>query len=440
MIPPPEKIAALRVERRALADGKPHPRNPRIHPPEGSPKWESMKASLAFDYFEPLILNELTGMWVSGHFRQRVMIADGFTHADMVIVSYDEETHLARMLAANTHAGDWEEEMRAILAGELSLSGLHAGLAGLTEKEMASLVEGPKIADDTALAEQLISEADEIARKWVVNPGDLFAIGAHRLLCGDGGSAVNWNRLLGERSLADMVWTDPPYNVAYEGAAGSMQNDDMDAAAYDAFLRYTLGMAFAVTKPGGAIYVAYADSEGRTVRNAFAAAGWLEKQCLVWVKNHFTLGRQDHQWQHEPILYGWKPGAAHYWQGGFCQGTVIDDEPALAKLDKPALIAVIQALRNARDTTIIREPKPTANELHPTVKPLALVARQIWNSSRRGETVAELFGGSGTTLIAAEQTQRRCVATELDPKFCAVILERATRAGLSVEKIDGRAT
>lgn len=439
MIPQPEKIAALRVERRALDSGIAHPRNPRIHPPKGSPKWESMSASLAYDYFDPLILNERNGMWVAGHFRQCVMLDDGFTHADMVIVSYDEQTHLARMMAANTHAGDWEEEMRAILAGELSLSDLHAGLAGLTEKEMASLVEGPKINDDTATAEQLVSEADEVAKRWAVNPGDLFAVGAHRVLCGDCTSPENWHRLLGNQP-ADMLWLDPPYNVNYHAAAGAMLNDHMTPGAYQAFLEAAFSQAFRITKPGGSIYVAHADSGGRFVRNAFAAAGWYEAQCLIWVKNHFTLGRQDHQWQHEPVLYGWKPGAAHYWQGGFAQGTVIDDEPKLTGLDKSELIAVIQSLRNARDTTVIREPKPTANELHPTVKPLPLVARQIWNSSRRGETVAELFCGSGTTLIAAEQTERRCVATELDPKVCAVTLERATRAGLSVEKIDALAT
>ena len=139
--------------------------------------------------------------------------------------------------------------------------------------------------------------------------------------------------------------------------------------------------------------------------------------------------------QHEPILYGWKPGAAHYWQGGFCQSSVLDDEPTLGKLSKEELVAIIGQLRTARDTSVIREARNTGNTLHPTVKPLPLVARQIWNSSKRGDTVLELFGGSGTTLLAAEQTGRLGVATELDPKFCAVILERLTRSGLKVEKL-----
>ncbi len=144
----------------------------------------------------------------------------------------------------------------------------------------------------------------------------------------------------------------------------------------------------------------------------------------------------EYQWQHEPILYGWKPGAGHYWQGGYAQSTVIDDEEKnLSQLAKPELVEIIQRLRNERNTTIVREPRNQSNKLHPTVKPLGLVARQVWNSSKQGDTVLELFGGSGTTLLAAHQTGRKCVATELEPKFCAVILQRAKEHGLAIEKI-----
>jgi DNA modification methylase len=459
MLNAPEKIAALRIDRMELAALKPHPRNPRKHPKPESPAWDALKKSLAHDYFDPLVVNERNGMLVSGHLRHKVLLASGFTHADVSVVSYDEPTHVARLIAANSLLGDWEDELLTSLAGELTRGGIDAGLANLTEKDLASYLDGPSVTDDTGDATVLVSQAEEVARKWQVAPGDLYAIGEHRVFCGDCTREESWQLLLGDR-LADMVWTDPPYNVDYDSiqqrrvdlkrAEGknphakpeAIINDDLTEAEYEKFLRTCFAVAHSRLKPGGAIYVAHADSYGRLTRQLFTEAGFYEAQCLIWVKNAFTLGRQDYQWQHEPILYGWKSGAGHYWQGGFSQASVIDDEQKqLDKLTKGELVAIIQTLRNARDTSVIREPRGTGNALHPTVKPLPLVARQIWNSSHRGDTVLELFGGSGTTILAAEQTNRRAVATELDPKFCAVILERCARAGLTVEKIrDGSAS
>jgi len=449
----PEKTATLRVERLALADLKPHPRNPRTHPEPGSPQWEALKVSLGHDYFDPIVVNERNRTLVSGHLRHKVLMNSGFTHADVSVVDYDEPTHYARLIAANNLLGEWEDAILSALARDLEAAGLDASLAGWSEKQLAAQLDGPAVTDDTETADALVSQAEEIQTQWQVKLGDLYAIGEHRVLCGDCTLAANWQLLLGDRR-ADIVWTDPPYNVDYDsiqrrrielkaeqGKAShtkpeAILNDHMSDEAYLAFLTAALRSAFEFTKEGGAIYVAHADSHGLTNRLACVTAGWKIAQNLIWVKNAFTLGRQDYQWQHEPILYGWKPGAAHYWQGGFSQASVIDDEEAhLDKLAKPELIAIIQRLRNARDTTVIREPRGTGNALHPTVKPLGLVARQIWNSSQRGDVVIELFGGSGTTLIAAQETQRVCVATELDPKFCAVILERATRHGLKVEKL-----
>jgi DNA modification methylase len=449
----PEKVAALRVERMELAVLKPHPRNPRKHPKVDSPAWAALRASLDHDYFDPLVVNQRNGMLVSGHLRHKVLISAGFTHADVSVVDYDEETHVARLIAANQLLGEWEEEMLANLAADLNRVGMSAGLAGLTEKDLASMLEGPSVSDDTETAQELVSQAEEVARQWNVQPGDLYAAGGQRVLCGDCTSSENWRLLLGGR-LADMVWTDPPYNVNYDSIQQrridlkrsegknphqkpeAIINDDLSDAEYAGLLSACFAVAYEHTKPGGSIYVAHADSYGLLTRKMVAGAGFYVAQCLVWVKNAFTLGRQDYQWQHEPILYGWKPGAAHYWQGGFSQSSVIDDETKhLDKLGKAELVSIIQTLRNARDTTVIREPRGTGGDLHPTVKPLQLVARQIWNSSQRGDTILELFGGSGTTLLAAEQTGRRAVATELDTKYCAVILERLTRFGLKVEKI-----
>lgn len=447
-----EKTATLEVARMALADIKPHPRNPRRHPKLDSPEWGAIRGSLERDYFDPLVVNTRNGQLVSGHLRHAVLLSLGYTHADVSIVDYDEETHVARLIAANTLLGEWEEELLATLASELESGGIPASLAGLTEKELASFVEGPTVVDDTATATELVSQAEDIQREWGVQLGDLYAAGEHRIFCGDCTSHASWRLLLGDR-IADMVWTDPPYNVDYDsiqrrrieikaeqGKTSTQKpeeilNDSLSEAAYEKLLLAAFGAASAFTKPGGVIYVAHADSYGLLTRRALSAAGFYQAQTIIWVKNAFTLGRQDHQWQHEPILYGWKQGAAHYWQGGFSRSSVIDEEEKLDALSKPELIALCNRLRNDRDTTIVREPRGTGNTFHPTVKPLDLVARQIWNSSKRGDTVLELFGGSGTTVLAAEQTGRRAVATELEPKFCAVILERLKRHGLTVEKL-----
>jgi DNA modification methylase len=215
----------------------------------------------------------------------------------------------------------------------------------------------------------------------------------------------------------------------------ALLNDQMSDKKYAGMLRKWFGAAALHLKPGAPVYIAHADSKRCLNEAAAIEAGFYIAQTIIWVKQAFTLGRQDYQWQHEPILYGWKPGAAHYWQGGFCQATVIDEEQQLAKLSKAQLVALVNELRNARESTVVREPRQNSDGLHPTIKPLRLVARQVWNSSRRGDTVLELFGGSGTTLAAAEQTGRVCAATELDPKYCAVILERMSAYGLSIEKV-----
>jgi len=399
----------------------------------------------------PLTWNRRNGYLVSGHFRLKVMIEMGYTHVDVSVVDVDEATHYAMMIAANRLLGEWEKELLAQLATEIDAAGLDAALALYDQKALLALVACPVDADDSEQTEELISKAEQLQQKWQVQPGDLYQIGPHRLLCGACESPDNWDRLLGG-ALADMIWCDPPYNVAYDavqrkrdkihastGAAPNIKpqgilNDDMPRAEYGEVLKAWLGMGASRLKPGGAVYIAHADSFGLETRAAAAAAGLYIAQCLIWVKQGFTLGRQDYQWQHEPILYGWKTGAGHYWQGGYSQATVIDEGIDLKKLSKPELITMVNHLRNAADTSVIREPRNTCSDLHPTVKPVRLVARQIWSSSRRDDTVLELFGGSGTTMAAAEQTGRRCVATELDPKFCAVILERMTNLGLQAEK------
>lgn len=268
-------------------------------------------------------------------------------------------------------------------------------------------------------------------------------IHSHRLLCGDATKLADVERLM-DGKLAAMVFTDPPYNVAYEGGTAdklTIQNDNMPAEQFNLFLRDAFKSMFAATEPGGAIYVCHADSEGSNFRGSLQDAGWLLKQCLVWAKNQFVLGRQDYQWQHEPILYGWKPGAPHCFYGGRKQGTVIEEAaPISVREDGEGVLLTFMAgiqtvtirvpsyevLCSGDDglSTVWRFEKPLRNGEHPTMKPIGLCARAIQNSSRPGEIVADFFGGSGSTLMAAEQTDRVCYAMEVDPMYCDVIVRR----------------
>ncbi len=236
----------------------------------------------------------------------------------------------------------------------------------------------------------------EIPEVPVSRKGDLYVLGKHRVLCGDSTLKEDVDNLVNEK-LVDMIFTDPPYNVDYEGTAGKIQNDKMEDSTFYLFLLDAFTNMFENTKKGGAIYVCHADTEGLNFRNAYKNAGYKLAECLIWVKNALVLGRQDYHWRHEPILYGWKEGAAHY---------IIYDRT---------------------QDTIWEYNKPRRNEEHPTMKPLELVGKAIANSSRVGETVLDVFGGSGSTLIAADQLGRSAYLMELDEKFVDVIIKRFIR-------------
>lgn len=227
-------------------------------------------------------------------------------------------------------------------------------------------------------------------------PGDLWQLGRHRLLCGDSTNQEDIERLMGGE-LADLWLTDPPYNVGYEGKTAdklTIENDSMSDAAFKDFLVKCYAAANASMKKGAAFYIWHADSEGYNFRSACQEIGWKVRECLIWVKNSMVMGRQDYQWQHEPCLYGWKEGASHNWYS------------------------------DRKQTTILSYAKPTRNGEHPTMKPVPLFAYLMCNSSRPGDIVLDSFGGSGTTMIAAEQMGRSARLMELDPHYCDVIITR----------------
>lgn len=224
---------------------------------------------------------------------------------------------------------------------------------------------------------------------------------------------------------SDLVVTDPPYNVAYTGGtkdALTIQNDSMSDADFERFLAAAYAAMLGATRPGGAIYVFHAESASGAFRRTMTDAGWLYKQTLVWVKDRLVLSRQDYHWQHEPILYGWKPGAAHLWHADRTHTTVIDAQPDFRSMRKEQLLEHLAGLY--ADSTVIREPRPSRNAEHPTMKPVQLITRLVQNSSRPGDVVLDPFGGSGSTIMACEYAGRCGRSIELDPRYVDVICRR----------------
>lgn len=411
--------------------------NPRVSLRKGDPEYEKLKKSVQTPgVIDPLVWNEATGTLVGGHQRLTVLIDLGYTSAPCVVVRPTSEQERMANLALNKISGRWDEDkLRAVLEG---LTAEEVAVAGFDAKDLRALYEdaGQEAKeDDFNVGESLANHAEPTTR-----PGDLIFLGDHRLLCGDSTSRADVDRLFGE-ALADMVFTDPPYNVDYQGSDGQkILNDKMTDTRFYAFLFDAFSALYNRVRPGGGIYVCHADSEGLNFRSALRDAGFLIKQCLVWVKNSIVMGRQDYHWQHEPILYGWKPGARHHWCGDRKQSTTIRPEDALS-VHRESDGAYTLSFNVGFDCVQLRVPsyeiasrtdgsdvwlfdKPRKNGDHPTMKPITLCARAIENSSERGEVVADAFCGSGSTLIACEQLARTCYGMELDPRFCDVIVGR----------------
>lgn len=286
----------------------------------------------------------------------------------------------------------------------------------------------PEVEMPTETEEAQEDDFDEEKDKveTVCKNGDIWQLGEHRLMCGDSTKPEDVQRLM-QGELADLFLTDPPYNVDYEGSDGQkIKNDKMGDSAFLNFLTDAFTAANNVLRPGCAIYIWHADSEGYNFRSAFKAAGWTLRQCLIWVKNSLVIGRQDYQWKHEPCLYGWKDGAAHYFTNSRSETTTIEDEGLnFEKMEKDQLVQLLKDIYSDKvETTVIHENKPARNAEHPTMKPIRLLARLIRNSSRQGQNVLDTFGGSGSTLIACEQMNRTCYTMELDPHYCDVIIAR----------------
>jgi DNA modification methylase len=407
---------------------KPYEKNARTHSAE---QVEQLTRSIReFGFTNPLLIDEQNRI-IAGHGRLQAALALKMTEVPVIILTgLSDAQRRALILADNKIAlnSGWDLKLLTEELAELKLEGYDLTLTGFSLEEIDAMT--PVVVDDKDP-----DDAPDVPAEPKTKPGDVYVMGPHRLVCGDSTSVDNLDRLM-RGELADVCWTDPPYNVAYETKAGKIANDDLDDGEFRDFLAGAYGCAFAVMKPGAAIYVAHADTEGLNFRATFRAAGFKLSGCLVWRKDSLVLGRSDYQWQHEPILYGWKPGSRHRWYGGRKLTTMIDldqDRMPFKRRDDGKYeirigdaVMVIDGTAQIEELvpSVINEPKPKRSDGHPTMKPVALIERMLRNSARPGDIVLDLFGGSGSTLMAAERLGMCARLSELDPGYCDVIVAR----------------
>jgi site-specific DNA-methyltransferase (adenine-specific) len=339
----------------------------------------------------PILIDE-AGQIIAGH--GRVLAARKLGYADvpvMVAEGWTEAQKRAYVIADNKLAlnAGWDMDMLKVELSDLKLE-FDLGLTGFSDEELKSL-----------LAETTVGLTDEdavpeVQAEPISKPGDVWLLGKHRVMCGDSTSIDAVETLMGG-GLADQLVTDPPYNIAYEGGSKKreqIKNDEMASDTFRQFLRDAFVAADTVMKSGAVFYIWHADSEGYNFRGACIDAGWQVRQTLIWNKDNSAFGRQDYHWKHEPCLYGWKDGAAHLWAA------------------------------DRKQTTVISCKRPSKSELHPTMKPVELMQYQVENNTKGSDVVLDLFGGSGSTLIACEKTGRHARLMELDPKYVDVIVRR----------------
>ncbi len=333
---------------------------------------------------------------------------------DRMLTPKQEEEVLVRA-NANT-AGQWDWDL---LANNFELEDINEwGLElEMNVEDEAQDIEIKNTKND--------NEIPNFSTDVITKIGDLYQLGNHRLLCGDATNIKDVKKLM-ENDHADLIFTDPPYNVNVSNSQGmTIQNDNMTKSDFKKFIKNVYDNLFLIAKNGCVYYIFHGESERVIFTEQLVNAGFKFAQNLIWVKSHFTLSRQDYNWRHEPILYGWKEGASHYFCKDFTQDTVLDKERTdIKNLDKHQLINLLQNTLNQNQETIIYNEKTLHNDLHPTMKPLDLCLKLIQNSSKINDKVIDLFAGSGTTIIACEKIKRKCFAMELDPKYCDVIVRR----------------
>ena len=377
----------------------PYVNNARTHSPEQIKK---LRSSLReFGFINPVIIDRDFNV-IAGHGRILAAKEEGIREVPCVFADHlTEAQKKAYIIADNRMAMDagWDEELLRVEIEALQGMDFDPLLTGFDEKELAALF------DDGAEAKDDEFDVDEeLERPVFSKTGDVWTLGRHRLVCGDSTKAETYEVLM-QGKKANLVVTDPPYNVNYEGSAGKIKNDNMAAEKFYQFLLDAFTNMEKVMAEDASIYVFHADTEGLNFRRAFSDAGFYLSGCCIWKKPSLVLGRSPYQWQHEPVLYGWKKNGKHQWYS------------------------------DRKQTTIWEFEKPRKNADHPTMKPIPLLAYPITNSSMSNTLILDPFGGSGSTLIACEQTDRSCCTIELDEKYCDVIVKRYVELKSSAEDV-----
>ncbi|KJQ58908.1 site-specific DNA-methyltransferase [Streptococcus gordonii] len=374
---------------------KPAAYNPRKKLKKGDKEYEKIKKSIVeFGYVDPIIVN-FDGTVIGGHQRLTVLSDLGYKEVQCVQVQIKDENKVKALnVALNKITGAWNEELLADLMVDLQDADFNLDLTGFEAPEIDQLfskVHNKEVKEDD------FDVDEELIKPTISKQGDIWHLGKHRVICGDSTNPETYQLLL-EDKKANLVVTDPPYNVNVEETAGKIKNDDMSDADFYQFLFNMFVNVEQSMEDDASIYVFHADTEGLNFRRAFKDAGFYLSGCCVWKKNALVLGRSPYQWQHEPVLYGWKQKGKHQW------------------------------FSDRKQTTIWEYNRPKSSKEHPTMKPVQLMAYPIQNSSMRGTLVLDPFLGSGSTLIAADQTGRICYGIELDEKFVDVIVKRYMEA------------
>lgn len=384
------KQPTMEIKELPLKELKPAAYNPRKKLKKGDKEYEKIKQSLLkFGYVDPIIVNEDLTV-IGGHQRLTVLKDLDYETAKCVIVDLPKEDEKALNIALNKITGQWDEALLADLLSDLQESDFNLDLTGFEPPEIDDILSN---VHDKELSEDEFDVEEELKKPTVSRHGDIWQLGKHRVICGDSTKAETYKQLLDDRK-ANLVVTDPPYNVDVEETAGKILNDNMSDGDFYQFLLSMFTQVENHMEDDASIYVFHADTEGLNFRKAFKDAGFYLSGCCIWKKNSLVLGRSPYQWQHEPCLYGWKKKGKHQW------------------------------FSDRKQTTIWEYDRPKSSKDHPTMKPIQLMAYPIQNSSMRGTIVLDPFLGSGSTLIAADQTGRVCYGIELDEKFVDVIVKR----------------
>ena len=415
-----EQIVYIKVK-----DLRNNPKNPRKNDGAIDSVAKSIKK---YGFRNPLIVDENNVVWC-GNTRLKASRKLGLEEVPCIVVkdlNEQQMTELALLDNKTNEIAEWDFEMLDDILKDVELDDFDLDW-GLETYEPEKEVEEDNFDVDSAIPEEPKAKL-----------GDIYQLGEHRLMCGDSTKEEDVEKLV-EGGGIDLVVTDPPYNVAIVGGSHALspqerkrqggktiENDKMSDEEFDKFLTKAFYCMNKVLKPGGAFYIYHASWSQREFENALNNVGLNVREQLIWNKNSMTFGRSDYQWKHEPLFYGWKDGAPHYFTDDRTQTTVIEDKGIeLKKLKKDEMLKLLEEIFSDKiSTTIINENKPAVCSEHPTMKPIKLLARHIKNSSRINESILDLFGGSGSTLIACEQLDRKCYMMEYDPQYVDVIIKR----------------